>query len=72
MLLPPVERWSGSCNNDCCVQGAGGEPDGPGHCLQWRSGQEAATMIVVYRELEESLTGRVIASSGEVVRKLQQ
>jgi hypothetical protein len=29
-------------------------------------------MIVVYRELEESLTGRVIAASGEVVRKLQQ
>ncbi len=27
-------------------------------------------MIVVYRELEESLTGRVIAASGEVVRKL--
>jgi hypothetical protein len=29
-------------------------------------------MIVVFRELEERLTGRVIAASGEVVRKLQQ
>jgi hypothetical protein len=29
-------------------------------------------MIVVFRELEESLAGGVIAASGEVVRKLQQ
>jgi hypothetical protein len=46
--------------------------DGPGRCRQWRGGQETATMIVVFTELEESLTGQIIVTSGEVVRKLQQ